>query len=59
MLDLERIDEQRVRKVLVGLFSRLSARKEYQLRHEDYAREMPRSETIRGLARSKEYVAYP
>ena len=47
--DLEEMDEQQARRFLVEMFSVLSAEKEYELRHEDYAMEMPQSgECIRG-----------
>lgn len=46
---LEEMDEQQAQHFLVELFSVLSAEKEYALRHEDYAMEMPQSgERIRG-----------
>ena len=47
--NLEEIDEQQAGRFLVEMFSVLSAEKEYALRHEDYAMEMPQSgERIRG-----------
>ncbi|CAA9447766.1 MAG: hypothetical protein AVDCRST_MAG14-579 [uncultured Rubrobacteraceae bacterium] len=41
--DLKQMDQQQARHFLVELFSTLSAEKEYALRHEDYAMEMPQS----------------
>jgi hypothetical protein len=47
--DLEELDEQQVRHFLAKLFSDLSAEAEYEMRHQDYAMEMPQSgERIRG-----------
>ena len=47
--DLEEMDEQQARQFLTEMFSVLSAEKEYAVRHEDYAMEMPQSgERIRG-----------
>jgi len=47
--DLEEMDEQQARQFLVEMFTTLSAEKEYALRHEDYAMQMPQSgERIRG-----------
>lgn len=47
--NLEEMDEQQARRFLIEMFSVLSAEKEYALRHEDYAMEMPQSgERIRG-----------
>jgi hypothetical protein len=47
--DLERMDERQAREFLEEMFSTLSAEKEYALRHEDYAMQMPQSgERIRG-----------
>jgi hypothetical protein len=47
--DLEEMDEQQAQQFLTELFSVLSAEKEYAVRHEDYAMEMPQSgERIRG-----------
>jgi hypothetical protein len=43
------MDEQQAERFLVEMFSVLSAEKEYALRHEDYAMEMPQSgERMRG-----------
>ena len=43
------MDEQQARQFLVEMFTTLSAEKEYALRHEDYAMQMPQSgERIRG-----------
>jgi SnoaL-like domain len=47
--DLEEMDEQQARRFLEELLTVLSAEAEYELRHEDYAMEMPQSgERIRG-----------
>ena len=47
--NLGEMDEQQARDFLDELFTHLSAEKEYALRHEDYAMEMPQSgERIRG-----------
>ncbi len=47
--NLEEMDEQRAERFLEELFTTLSAEKEYALRHEDYAMQMPQSgERIRG-----------
>ena len=47
--DLGQMDEQEARRFLEDLFTTLSAEKEYALRHEDYAMQMPQSgERIRG-----------
>ena len=47
--NLEEMDEQQARHFLEELSSVLSAEKEYRIRHEDYAMEMPQSgERIRG-----------
>ena len=47
--DLEQMDEPQARRFLEEMFSTLSAEKEYDLRHQDYAMEMPQSgERIRG-----------
>ena len=47
--NLEEMDEQQAEQFLVEMFSTLSAEKEYALRHEDYAMQMPQSgERIRG-----------
>jgi hypothetical protein len=54
--NLEEIDEQQARRFLTELFSVLSAEKEYALRHEDYAMEMPQSgERIRGPENMREF----
>jgi hypothetical protein len=46
---LDDIDEREARHFLEELYSNLSAEKEYALRHNDYAMEMPQSgERIRG-----------
>lgn len=59
--DLEEMDEQQAEHFLTELFSNLSAEAEYELRHEDYAMEMPQSgERIRGRDRMREFQeAYP
>jgi len=41
--DLGQMDEQEARRFLEDLFTTLSAEKEYALRHEDYAMQMPQS----------------
>ena len=47
--NLEQMDEQQAYRFLTELFTVLSAEKEYNVRHEDYAMEMPQSgERIRG-----------
>jgi SnoaL-like protein len=47
--DLEQMDEQQARRFPEELFTVLSTEKEYALRHEDYAMEMPQSgERIQG-----------
>jgi hypothetical protein len=47
--NLKEMDEQQARRLLDELSSALSAEKEYAIRHEDYAMEMPQSgERIRG-----------
>ena len=47
--NLEQMDEQQAKRFLEEMFTTLSAEKEYALRHEDYAMEMPQSgERIRG-----------
>ena len=47
--DLGQMDEQQAKRFLEEMFTTLSAEKEYALRHEDYAMEMPQSgERIRG-----------
>jgi hypothetical protein len=54
--NLEEMDEQQARQFLSELFSVLSAEKEYTLRHEDYAMEMPQSgERIRGPENMREF----
>lgn len=59
--NLEEMDEQQAHEFLTGLFSNLSAEAEYELRHEDYAMEMPQSgERIRGRDKMREFQeAYP
>ena len=39
--NLAEMDERRARRFLEELFTTLSAEKEYAVRHEDYAMEMP------------------
>ena len=47
--DLKEMDEQQAKRSLEQMFTTLSAEKEYALRHEDNAMEMPQSgERIRG-----------
>ena len=41
--NLEEMDERQAERFLAEMFSVLSAEKEYALRHEDYAMEMPQS----------------
>ena len=54
--NLEEMDEQQARQFLTELFSVLSAEKEYAVRHEDYAMEMPQSgERIRGPENMREF----
>jgi hypothetical protein len=54
--DLEELDEQQVRRFLAELFSELSATAEYDVRHEDYAMEMPQSgERIRGREKMRQF----
>ena len=61
MPDLEKMDEQEVRRFLSELLAELSAEQEYALRHEDYAMQMPQSgERIRGREKMREFQgAYP
>ena len=55
------MDEHQVLHFLAELFSDLSAEAEYNVRHEDYAMEMPRSgERIRGREKMRQFQeAYP
>ena len=54
--NLEEMDEQQARRFLTELFSVLSAEKEYAVRHEDYAMEMPQSgERIRRPENMREF----
>ena len=54
--DLEQMDEQQARRFLEEMISTLSAEKEYALRHEDYAMEMPQSgERISGRENMREF----
>jgi hypothetical protein len=47
--DLGQMDERQAKRFLEQMFTTLSAEKEYALRHEDYAMQMPQSgERIRG-----------
>ena len=47
--NLEEMDERQAKRFLEQMFTTLSTEKEYALRHEDYAMEMPQSgERIRG-----------
>src|SRR5918995_1888891 len=59
--NLEEMNEQEAHRFLTELFSNLSAREEYELRHEDYVMEMPQSgESIRGREKMREFQeAYP
>jgi SnoaL-like domain len=59
--NLEEMDEQEAHSFLTELFSNLSAREEYELRHEDYVMEMPQSgEAIRGRENMRRFQeAYP
>jgi hypothetical protein len=50
------MDEQQVRHFLADFFSDLSAEAEYEMRHEDYAMEMPQSaERIRSREKMREF----
>ena len=54
--NLEKMDEQEVRRFLSELLADLSAEQEYALRHEDYAMQMPQSkERIRGPQKVREF----
>jgi hypothetical protein len=54
--DLEELNEQQVRHFLADFFSDLSAEAEYEMRHEDYAMEMPQSaERIRSREKMREF----
>lgn len=54
--DLEEMDELEARRFLSGLFSRLSAEGEYEIRHAGYVMEMPQSgERIRGRENMREF----
>jgi hypothetical protein len=59
--NLEEMNEQEAHRFLTELFSNLSAREEYELRHEDYVMEMPQSgESIRGRENMRSFQeAYP
>ena len=59
--NLEKMDEQQVRRFLTELLPKLSPKEEYELRHEDYVMEMPQSgERIRGREKMREFQeAYP
>ncbi len=59
--DLGQMDERQAKRFLEQMFTTLSAEKEYALRHEDYAMQMPQSgEFIRGRQRMREFQeAYP
>jgi SnoaL-like domain len=59
--NLEKMNEQEAHRFLMGLFTKLSADEEYELRHPDYAMEMPQSgEAIRGRERIRAFQeAYP
>ena len=54
--DLEEMDEQQAERFLEQMFTTLSAEKEYALRHEGYAMQMPQSgERIRGPENMREF----
>jgi hypothetical protein len=59
--NLEEMDEQEARRFLTELMSGLDAESGYELRHEDFAMEMPQSgERIRGREKMREFQgAYP
>ena len=59
--NLEKMDEQQVRRFLTELLPKLSAKEEYEQRHEDYAMEMHQSgERIRSRKKMREFQeAYP
>ncbi|HET7270104.1 MAG TPA: nuclear transport factor 2 family protein [Rubrobacter sp.] len=59
--NLEEMDEQQALHFLTEQLANLSAEEEYELRHEDYAMEMPQSgERIRGRGKMREFQeAYP
>jgi hypothetical protein len=59
--NLQEMDEQQAQHFLTELFSNLSPEEEYNVRHEDYAMEMPQSgERIRGRQKMREFQeAYP
>jgi hypothetical protein len=61
MPNLEEMDEQQANQFIIELFSNLSAEEEYDLRHEEYTMEMPRSgERIRGRQRMRQFQeVYP
>jgi hypothetical protein len=66
MPDLDVMDEQQARRFLTELFTVLSAEKEYETRHEDYAMEMPQSgerirgpENMRAFQRARNYHSTP
>jgi hypothetical protein len=56
--DLEEMDEQQARGFLEALMADLGAESGYEVRHEDFAMEMPQSgERIRGRERMREFQA--
>jgi hypothetical protein len=59
--NLEEMDEQEARRFLTELMSGLDAESGYELRHEDFAMEMPQpGERIRGREKMREFQgAYP
>jgi hypothetical protein len=58
---LDEMGEQEVARFLTEVTTKLSAEKEYELRHEDYVMEMPQSgERIRGREKMRAFQeAYP
>jgi hypothetical protein len=59
--NLEEMNEQQAQHFLTKQLANLSAEEEYELRHEDYAMEMPQSgERIRGREKMREFQeTYP
>jgi hypothetical protein len=59
--DLGKMDERQVERFISELLAELSAEQEFELRHEDYAMEMPQSgERIQGREKMREFQeAYP
>jgi hypothetical protein len=55
--NLEEMDEQEAHHFLDKLFSCLSAEEDYQIRHENYTMEWPRSgERLRGRQKMREFT---